>query len=728
MKTTPLWTPSAKTVENSRMAQFMAKINDACGLNCRSYSDLHAFSIHETEEFWASAWDFLGVIGERGDGPVFTPSARFEDTRFFEGARLNYSQNLLRRNDASPALIFWGEDKVKRTMSWAELNAAVSQAQQAFRARGVGEGDRVAALLPNMPEAIVGLLAASSLGAIWSSASPDFGVQGVLDRFGQIEPKLLIACDGYYYAGKTIHIADKVCEIIEKLPSVECALVVPYLGEPEPEEGLLAPRVRTPHPAPGQAGRHPLPQGERVCAGVPSPNPHPLADADALQCQARQGELDAGEGQGEGFRGGSRESLLSLKACAKAESWAQALGAFTPKAPDFAPLPFSHPLFILYSSGTTGAPKCIVHSAGGVLIQQMKEHQLHCDVRPGDRLFYFTTLGWMMWNWLAAGLASEATLALYDGSPFHPDGNILFDYADAIGITHFGTSAKYINSLKKAGLRPRETHRLSGLRMVTSTGSPLAPESFDFVYDAIKPDLHLASISGGTDICSCFVLGNPLSPVYRGEIQGAGLGMAVDVFDSAGKHLDGGKGELVCTKPFTSMPVSFWNDPDGAKYHNAYFDRFAGVWHHGDFAEWTENGGIVIHGRSDATLNPGGVRIGTAEIYRQVEQLDEVKEAIVIGQDRENDVRVVLFVVLSEGLSLDDALRQKIKLKIRTGASPRHVPSAIVQVPDIPRTKSGKITEIAVRDLVHGRDVKNKEALANPEALDYYRDLDELNR
>ena len=535
-------------------------------------------------------------------------------------------------------------------MSWTELNAAVSLAQQALKAQGVGEGDRVAALLPNMPEAIIGLLAASSLGAIWSSASPDFGVQGVLDRFGQIEPKVFIACDGYWYNGKALPIGDKVSEILEKIPSIECALVVNYLGDPD---------------------------------GV-------------------------------------------LKRSNRAQSWDQALGAFQVEEVEFTPLPFSHPLFILYSSGTTGTPKCIVHSAGGALIQQMKEHQLHCDLRDGEKLFYFTTCGWMMWNWLVAGLASGATLALYDGSPFYPSGNILFDYADEAGIDVFGTSAKFIDSVKKAGLRPRDTHKLSTVRMITSTGSPLAPESFDFVYEAIKPYVHLASIAGGTDICSCFVLGNTLSPVYRGEIQGPGLGMAVDVFDDAGEHMDTGKGELVCTKPFTSIPVGFWNDPDGSKYHNAYFARFPGVWHHGDFAEWTEHGGIIIHGRSDATLNPGGVRIGTAEIYRQVEQLEEIKEAIVIGQDWDNDVRVVLFVVLREGLSLEDGLRQKIKSKIRAGASPRHVPALILQVPDIPRTKSGKITEIAVRDIVHGRGVKNKEALANPEALEFYSNIEEL--
>ncbi len=650
MKTMPLWPPSAQAADNSLMARFMAEVNSAFGAGCTTYADLHAFSIRETKAFWSKAWDFLGIIGERGIGPVFRPGEQFQDAKFFEGARLNYAENLLRKSDDSPALIFWGEAARRETLSWAGLQAAVSQAQQALRAMGIGEGDRVAALLPNMPEAIVAFLAASSLGAIWSSASPDFGVGGVLDRFGQIGPKLLIACDGYYYNGKAIPTGDKVVEIIEKIPGIEHALIVPYLGEPE----------------------------------------------------------------------------TILRRCGKAQSWPEALGAFEARPVQFTRLPFSHPIFILYSSGTTGIPKCIVHSAGGVLIQLMKEHQLHCDLREGERLFYFTTLGWMMWNWLTAGLASGATLVLYDGSPFYPDGNVLFDYADEAQIGVFGTSAKWIDSVKKAGLRPRDTHKLSSVRMITSTGSPLAPESFDFVYEAIKTDVHLASIAGGTDLCSCFVLGNPLSPVYRGEIQGPGLGMAVDVFDGAGRHMASGKGELVCTKPFTAMPVEFLNDPGGARYRAAYFERFPGVWHHGDFAEWTEHGGMVMQGRSDATLNPGGVRIGTAEIYRQVEQLDEVKEAIVIGQDWDNDVRVVLFVVLAGGHTLDESLRQKIKAKIRSGASPRHVPGLILQVADIPRTKSGKITEIAVRDIVHGREVKNKEALANPQALDYFKNLKEL--
>ena len=652
MKTTPLWSPPQGAANTSRMAQFMAEINAEFGANLQSFADLHGFSVRETEAFWSKAWDFLGVIGDKGAGPVLKLGERFEEAKFFEGARLNYAENLLRKNDDNNALIFWGEDKVKKTLTWAELHAAVSRAQQFLRAQGVREGDRVAALMPNKPEAIVGLLAASSLGAIWSSASPDFGVQGVLDRFGQIEPKVLIACDGYYYRSKALPIGDKVAEIIAQIPSIESALIVSYLGDKQP----------------------------------------------------------------------------ILQRTAKAKAWRETLGAFEAKPVEFNRLPFSHPAYILYSSGTTGTPKCIVHSAGGSLIQLMKEHQLHCDLRDGDRLFYFTTLGWMMWNWLVTGLASGATLALYDGSPFHPDGNILFDYADEAGINVFGTSAKWIDSVKKAGLRPRETHKLKTMRMMISTGSPLSPESFEFVYDDVKPDIDLASISGGTDICSCFVLGNPLLPVYSGEIQGPGLGMAVDVFDETGQRMPTGTGELVCTKPFPSMPVGFWNDPGRARYHNAYFERFPGVWHHGDFAEWTEHGGIVIQGRSDATLNPGGVRIGTAEIYRQVEQLDEVKEAIVIGQTWDRDVRVVLFVVMNEGHSLDDALRRKIKLQIKNGASPRHVPAIIVQVPDIPRTKSGKITEIAVRDMVHGREVKNQEALANPQALDYYRDLEELRK
>jgi acetoacetyl-CoA synthetase len=514
----------------------------------------------------------------------------------------------------------------------------------------VGKGDRVAAMLPNLPESVALMLAVTSLGAIWSSCSPDFGERGVLDRFGQIEPKVFIAVDGYWYNGKAIDLAERLSAIVAKLPTAQQVIVVSYLK--------TAPQV---------------------AAKLP--------------------------------RAAALEDFLA---------------PFAPKPLAFARVPFNHPVYILYSSGTTGVPKCIVHGGGGTLLQHLKEHRLQSDVRAGDRVFYFTTLGWMMWNWLVSGLAAGATLILWDGSPFAPGPDVLFNYAQDEKITLFGTSAKYIDACKKAGVAPARTHDLSAMRVMTSTGSPLAAESFDYVYADIKRDLHLASISGGTDIVSCFVLGDPTVSVWRGEIQAPGLGMAMDVWSDDGRHIVEEKGELVCVKPFPSMPVMFWNDPEGKKYHAAYFERFPNVWCHGDFAEWTQHGGIIIHGRSDATLNPGGVRIGTAEIYAQVEQIPEVLEAIAIGQDFQGDVRVVLFVRLKEGVALDDPLRDRIRQKIRSGASPRHVPAKIIQIADIPRTKSGKITELAVRDVVHGRPVKNTEALANPEALKLYEGLAEL--
>ncbi|PZQ13154.1 MAG: acetoacetate--CoA ligase [Ancylobacter novellus] len=645
----PLWTPSPERAAASNMARFIAEASSRSGRKLDGFRALHAWSIEDRETFWDLVWDFCGVIGEKGEGVVENGDA-MPGARFFPNATLNYAENLLRGSGPEPALIFKGEDKAEARLSFDELRALVSRIQQALAAAGVGEGDRVAAMVPNRPETIAFMLATASLGAIWSSCSPDFGERGVLDRFGQIEPKVFVTVDGYWYAGKRIEIAEKLRPIVEQLPTVAKTVVYPYLGA-----------------------------AEEVAAGL------------------RNG--------------------VSLDAF---------LDGFEAVEPTFRPMPFSAPLYILFSSGTTGVPKCIVHSAGGSLLQLLKEHTLHADVKPGDRVFYFTTCGWMMWNWLVGGLGAGATLLLFDGSPFHPTPAVLFDFADAEGMTFFGTSAKWIDGVKKQGLRPRDSHDLRTVRAMASTGSPLADASFDWVYEAVKSDIQLASISGGTDICSCFVLGNPMEPVWRGEIQGPGLGLAIATLDDDGRPMARGKGELSCVKAFPAMPIGFWNDPDGAKYHAAYFDRFPNVWVHGDFAEWTEHGGMIIHGRSDATLNPGGVRIGTAEIYAQVEKMEEVAEALCIGQDFDGDVRVVLFVRLAPGAALDEALAKKIKTKIREGASPRHVPAKIVAVSDIPRTKSGKIVELAVREVVHGRPVKNKDALANPEALELYADLAEL--
>lgn len=645
----PLWTPRPERVSASELNRFREQANARFGLHLADSRALHDWSVANRADFWDLVWDFCGVIGDKGERRL-ADGDRMPGAKFFPDANLNFAENLMRRNDGASALIFRGEDKASYRLTFAELDALVSRLQQALRNAGVGRGDRVAAMLPNLPESVALMLAVTSIGAVFSSCSPDFGERGVLDRFGQIEPKVFVACDGYWYAGRRISVVEKLSRLANDLPTAKTVVIVPYLGEAE----------------------------------------------------------------------------VVANAVARAKTLADFIAPFAAKPVAFERLPFDHPIYILFSSGTTGVPKCIVHGAGGTLLQHLKEHRLHCDLRRGERFFYFTTLGWMMWNWLVSGLASEATLCLYDGSPFAPVPQVLFDYVRDEKINVFGTSAKYIDAASKAGLEPAKTHDLSAMRLLTSTGSPLAPESFEYVYRSIKEDVHLASISGGTDIVSCFVGGDPTLPVWKGEIQAPGLGMDVDVWSEEGAPLATGRGELVCKKPFPSMPVMFWNDADGKKYRAAYFERFPGVWHHGDFAEHTVHGGFIIHGRSDATLNPQGVRIGTAEIYAQVEQIPEVVESIAIGQEWESDVRIVLFVRLRDGVLLDQKLVDRIKRQIREGASPRHVPAKIVAIADIPRTRSGKITEIAVREVVHGRPVKNTEALANPEALDLYKNLDVL--
>ena len=659
---TMLWQPSAERIARANITEFARRAAGIAGRPFPDYASLWRWSIEEREAFWRALWDYAGVTGERGERTVVNPT-QMPGARWFPDARLNFAENLLTRraaDDAGDALVFRGEDKLVRRVSHSELVANASRIASALKAMGITAGDRIAAYVPNMPEVIEAMLGATSLGAVWSSCSPDFGAQGVLDRFGQIEPRVLFTVDGYWYNGKPQPILDRVADVVAKLPTVERVVVIPYL-----------------------------------------------------------------EVTGQGTQDRSR--------IRNAVTWDAFLGDKAPPPIEYARLPFDHPLYILFSSGTTGAPKCIVHGAGGTLLQHLKELSLHSDVKAGDRLFYFTTCGWMMWNWLASGLGVGAALMLYDGSPFIDRGKALWSFADAERFTHFGTSAKYIDHAKKIGVVPRKDYALAQLRTLLSTGSPLAPESFDYVYQCVKDDLCLSSIAGGTDIVSCFALGCPTLPVWRGELQCRGLGMRVDVYDDDGKPIPPGsrlKGELVCTAPFPSMPVSFWNDPGDAKYLASYFERFPGIWCHGDYVELTAHGGLVFHGRSDATLNPGGVRIGTAEIYRQVEELPEVVESLVIGQDwppgEVGDVRVILFVRLKDGLVLDQAMIDKIKQKVRANTTPRHVPAKVVQVTDIPRTKSNKIVELAVRNIVHGLPIRNIEALANPEALEQFRDREEL--
>ena len=640
----PIWTPSLFRIADANLTRFMTFAGGR-GAATSDYGAFYAWSIEQPAAYWEALWEFAGVIGERGAGPALEHGDRMPGARWFGSARLNFAENLLCGPDAEPALIFRNERGARREINWRDLRTEVARVAAGLRADGIGPGDVVAGFLPNLPEAVIAMLAAAGIGATWTSCSPDFGIQGVLDRFGQVKPKVLFAADGYFYAGKTIDSLAPIAGVLKQLPSVQRVVLVTYSGS------------------------------------MPAKLPRAIAF----------GEYG------------------------------------DPAAPlRFERLPFDHPLYVLYSSGTTGVPKCIVHGAGGTLLQHLKEQRLHADLKPRDRLFFFTTCGWMMWNWLASALATETTILLYDGSPLHPGPDVLWDMAADEGVTVFGTSPKYLATLEKAGYRPRERHALVVLRTILSTGSPLAPEQYDFVAGAIGADVQLASISGGTDIVSCFALGNPLLPVYRGELQCRGLGMRVEVWDQSGRPVTGEKGELVCTAPFPSMPIGFWNDPDGSRYRAAYFERYPGVWHHGDYALLTPRGGLVILGRSDAVLNPGGVRIGTAEIYRQVEQLDEVLESVVVGQDVGSDVRVVLFVRLRDGLALDEALRDRIRRQIRANTTPRHVPAVIVQVPEIPRTISGKIVELAVRETIHGRPVRNTDALANPASLEHFRDRPEL--
>ena len=647
---TPLWRPSTETIENANITRFTRKVAETHDTVLTDYSDLYQWSIDQPELFWREMWSFGGIIASEDSDVVVDRYDRMPGARWFPNARMNYAENLLRHRGSGTAIVFLSETAKTNTLTHDELHAEVSRFAQALRAMGVTVSDRVAAYVPNAPEAVIAMLAVTSIGATWSSCSPDFGVQGVHDRFGQIGPKVLISADGHYYNGKRHDCLANLREIKSRLPSVERVVVFPFTS--------------------------------------------------------------------------SAEDISSV---ASAMWWSDFVAGFSGQDIDFEQLPFNHPLFILFSSGTTGVPKCIVHGAGGTLIQHLKEHMLHTDIHPGDRLFYFTTCGWMMWNWLVSGLASGATLLLYDGSPFHPDGNVLFDYAEQQRMTVFGTSAKYIDAVKKAALTPAESQDLTDLRIMTSTGSPLVPESFEYVYEKIKKDMCLSSISGGSDIISCFALGNPTLPVWRGELQCRGLGMRVVVLGEEGEELaPGRKGELACTAPFPSMPVGFWNDPEDKKYRAAYFKKFPGVWCHGDYIALTDHDGVIIYGRSDAVLNPGGVRIGTAEIYRQAEQIDEVVESLVIGQQWQDDVRVVLFVRLRDDLVLDENLIGRIKAQIRKNTTPRHVPAKIIQVADIPRTKSGKIVELAVRNVVHGEPVKNKEALANPEALGLFANLPAL--
>jgi acetoacetyl-CoA synthetase len=649
----PIWQPSEQAIESAQLTQFARQVVRKHRLDFNTYPDFYRWTVDNPETFWSEVWDGCGVIASKKGSTVLVDGDKLPGAKWFPDARLNYAENLLRRGDRGDAFVFWDETGFRRRVSYSDLTSDVSRAAQALAQLGLRAGDRAAAFVPNLPETAMLALAALSQGMVWSSCSPDFGVEGVLERFGQIEPKILFCADGYRYAGREHDSLERVAEIAEKLPALRRVVVVPHL------------------------------RAKPDVSGIP------------------------------------KAVLL--------EDW---LRRHSPAEIEYTQLPFDHPVYILFTSGTTGVPKCIVHGAGGTLLQGLKMYKLQFDIRPDDKFFFYCTTNWVVWNLLFAGISAEASVLLYDGSPFERGGKILFDMAAEERCTHFGTSAKFIDAIEKRGLAPAESHDLSALRMILSTGSPLVPESYDYVYENVKADVCLASISGGTDIISAFADANAVLPVYRGELQCRSLGMAVEVFDEEGNPLVGQKGELVCTKPFPSMPLGFWNDRHGEKYRAAYFGKYPNVWCHGDWCELTERGTMIVYGRSDATLNPGGVRIGTAEIYRQVEKIDEVEESVAVGQlwppDRPSDTRVVLFVRLRPGFTLDAALEEKIRQRIRANTTPRHVPAKILQVPDIPRTKNGKVVELAVRAAVNGMPIGNTEALGNPEALELFKDLPEL--
>ena len=645
-----LWKPTDEQIKKSNMYRFMKFINQTYNQNFKEYASLYDWSIDNISDFWAAFWDFADIIHSKGYDQVIDNPKKMPGARWFSGAELNFAENLLLYRDERAALIFKGEGQPSTRLTYAQLYDEVARLAKALKDLGIRPGDRVVGFMPNMPESMIAMLAATSMGATWSSCSPDFGIKGVLDRFGQIKPRVLFTANGYFFKGKAIDSLERISNILKELPSIEKVVVVPYTEE----------------------------------------EPNISAVANAVHYQD--------------FR--SSESGLEI---------------------EFKQLPFEHPLYIMYSSGTTGLPKCMVQSAGGILVHHLKELMLHTDLKREDTIFYFTTCGWMMWNWLTSSLAVGASLVLYDGNPFHPHPGALWEMAQNEKISVFGTSAGYIAALQNAGVKPGKSYDLKSMRAVLSTGSPLSIEGFEFIYAEVKNNLQLASISGGTDLNGCFALGNPMGPVYAGELQCRGLAMDVRAFDALGNELIDEQGELVCCKPFPSMPIYFWDDPDGSKYHNAYFDVFPNVWRHGDFITVTRRGGVVMHGRSDATLNPGGVRIGTAEIYRQLEQMEEIADSVVVGQNWKNDVRVILFVKLAEGVELTAELKDKIKQTIRSNASPRHVPAKIISVPDIPYTLNMKKVELAVKKVIQGQTVLNKDALSNPQALDFYANIKELN-